>query len=104
MADIPTYEELQQRIALLESELEQNQRYEKINLTLFEISNAINTTSSLDELYKIIHLALSSIIDTTNFYIASYDKVHDSVTFPYIVDTVEYSRAIRTPIPRESGQ
>jgi len=74
---------------LLESELEQNQRYEKINLTLFEISNAINTTSSLDELYKIIHLALSSIIDTTNFYIASYDKVHDSVTFPYIVDTVD---------------
>ncbi len=89
MADTPTYKELQQRVVLLEKELVQNQRFEKINSTLFEISNAINTASSLDELYKTIHLALSSIIDTTNFYIASYDKVHDSVTFPYIVDTVD---------------
>ncbi len=68
MVDIPTYKELQLRIALLERESVQNQRFEKINSTLFEIANAINTTSSLDELYKTIHLILSSIIDTTNFY------------------------------------
>jgi len=89
MAYTPTYKELQQRVALLEKESKQNQRFEEINSTLFEISNAINTTSSLGELYKTIHLALSSIIDTTNFYIASYDTIHDSITFPYIVDTVD---------------
>lgn len=87
----PTYKELQQRIAVLEKDLKKSQRFEKINSTLSEISAAISTTSSLDELYKTIHLSLSSIIDTTNFYIASYDKVQDSVTFPYIVDTVDGS-------------
>ncbi|BHH83800.1 PAS domain S-box protein [Desulforhopalus sp. 52FAK] len=89
MPDTPTYKELQQRVALLEKELEQHQRVERINTTLFNISNAIETTASLNELYKTIHLALSSIIDTTNFYIASYNKIDDSVTIPYIVDTVD---------------
>jgi transcriptional regulator with GAF, ATPase, and Fis domain len=91
MAAQPTYKELQQRIALLEKESGKLQRFEKIISTLSEISTAISTTSSLDELYKTIHLSLSSIIDTTNFYIASYDRGQDSVTFPYIVDTVDGS-------------
>lgn len=85
----PTYEQLQQRVLQLEQESLQAKRFAKTNSTLFNISNAINTTSSLDELYKKIHLSLSSIIDTTNFYIALYDKVQDLVTFSYVVDSVD---------------
>ncbi|MGL1933298.1 MAG: GAF domain-containing protein [Desulfotalea sp.] len=79
---------MQERIGILEKKSEQNKRFEKINSTLFKISNTINSTSSLEELYEKIHIGLSSIIDTTNFYIASYDKIKDSITFPYVVDTV----------------
>jgi PAS domain S-box-containing protein len=89
MTEKPTYKELEQRITLLENESAQRERFEEINDTLFKISNAVNMTSNLDELYRTIHLALSPVIDTTNFYISLYDKTEDRVTFPYCVDTVD---------------
>lgn len=89
MAEKPAYEELEQRVALLEKESAQRKRFEEINHALFKISNAVNLTSNLDELYKTIHLALSPVIDTTNFYIALYDKEKDGITFPYCIDSVD---------------
>jgi len=85
----PSYEELEQRIAFLEKESVQRGRFAKINTALFKISTAVNTSSTLDELFKTIHATLSPVIDTTNFYIALYDKPRDRVTFPYVVDTVD---------------
>jgi len=77
MAEKPAYEALEKRIALLENESAQRKCFEEINLSLFKISNAVNMTSSLDELFRTIHLALSPVIDTTNFFIALYDKTKD---------------------------
>ena len=85
----PTYEELEQRIAVLESESAYRKRFEEINRSLFKISDAVNMTSSLDELFRTIHLALSPVIDTTNFFIALYDGLNDTISFPYCVDTVD---------------
>ncbi|NNF99611.1 MAG: GAF domain-containing protein [Desulfobacteraceae bacterium] len=59
---------------------------EAINLTMFEISNAVNTTDNLVEMYETIHKSLSRVIDVTNFYIALYDKKVNSITFDYHVD------------------
>jgi len=89
MAEKPTYQELEQRLSLLEKESERRKRLEEINTTLFKIANAINVTSNQNELFHSIHHALGAIIDTTNFYIALYDKNDDSITFPYVVDTVD---------------
>ncbi|MCP4689509.1 MAG: GAF domain-containing protein, partial [Desulfobacterales bacterium] len=61
-------------------------RAERINKTLFKISNAVNTTLNLPELYRSIHRALADVIDVTNFFIALYDKEEDILTFPYFVD------------------
>ncbi len=61
-------------------------RAERINNTLFKISNAVNTTMNLPELYESIHHSLADIIDVTNFFIALYDKEEDSLAFPYFVD------------------
>ena len=63
---------------------------EKTAETLYNISNAATSDISLNELIKYIHLYLGTIIDTTNFYIALYDKKTDMISFPYYVD--EYSR------------
>ncbi len=52
-------------------------REERINQTLFKISNAVNTTVNLDELYRSIHRSLADIIDVTNFFIALYDENRD---------------------------
>ena len=62
---------------------------EDITKTLFKISNAVNTTDNLNDLYKSIHKSLNSIIDATNFYIALYDKNNDVITFPYNVDVLD---------------
>ena len=79
MTDTPSYRELAARLTRLEA----------INTALCRISEAVNATTSLQELYGKIHLALSPVVDTTNFYIAVYTKEDDSLCFPYIVDSVD---------------
>jgi PAS domain S-box-containing protein/putative nucleotidyltransferase with HDIG domain len=61
-------------------------RGEKIQRVLFNISQATSLSKNLDELLKIIHQQLGSLINTTNFYIALYDERNDIYTFPYYVD------------------
>jgi len=73
----------------LELEMGQRNRAEKINQTLYNISNAVNATSNLDELYKSIHKILGAILNLSNFYIAIYFKDKDSIMFPYWVDEVD---------------
>ncbi len=64
----------------------ERRRADRINNALFKISNAVNTTLNLDELYASIHRSLSDIIDVANFYIAIYNKEEDVLSFPYFVD------------------
>lgn len=54
--------------------------------TLFKISNAVNTTDNLDDLFISIHQALEDVIDVTNFAIGLYDKEKDFLSYPYYVD------------------
>ena len=53
---------------------------------LFEISNAVNTTDCLDDLYAAIHISLDKILNLENFAVVIYHKEKDSITFPYFVD------------------
>jgi len=62
---------------------------EKINRVLFRISNAINTTKNLNQLYASIHNALGRIIDVTNFFIALYDSENRTLRFPYFKDEID---------------
>ena len=82
-------ETLRQQLTDLKLSEYQWKRTERINQTLFSISNAVNTTFNLDELYETIHKSLSRILDVSNFYIALYHQEDDSVTFPYYVDEVD---------------
>lgn len=83
------HEELMARLRQLEHESEQRKRFELINTALFRIASAVNTTSNRNELFQAIHVALSPVLDTSNFFIAMYDKEHDRIFFPYIVDSVD---------------
>ncbi len=63
------------------------QKYaEDINLALYNISKAVQSTASLKELFQSIHRSISNIIDTTNFRIALVDKERNILTVPYCVD------------------
>jgi len=58
-------------------------------VALFEISNAVNATDNLDDLFASIHASLNKILNLENFAIALYDKEKDSMTFPYFVDELD---------------
>ncbi|MCK5098550.1 MAG: hypothetical protein KAR45_10640, partial [Desulfobacteraceae bacterium] len=66
-----------------QKELEQS---EKLTKTLFRISNAVNTTLNLDDLFKSIYKTLATIIDVTNFAIGIYDNRRDTISYPYYID------------------
>ncbi|MDP2721771.1 MAG: ATP-binding protein [Bacteroidales bacterium] len=53
---------------------------------LFNISNAVMSTDSLEELNRLITYELSKIIDTSNFYIALYNRNTDTLSIPFMVD------------------
>ncbi|UCE17893.1 MAG: PAS domain S-box protein [Gemmatimonadota bacterium] len=61
-------------------------RTEKIQRVLYQISNAANTTEDLTKLYKSIHHVLGTVLDTTNFFIALYDRDNDVISLPYFIN------------------
>jgi len=56
---------------------------EKIQTVLLNISKATCTSKNLDDLLKVVHQKLGTLIDTTNFFIALYDREKRLYTFPY---------------------
>ena len=73
--------------ALYNMELEEERKQaEKVQLVLYNIAKAVNTTKDIDELYHTIHQLLSTIIDANNLYIALYNEDKNIISFPYYCD------------------
>jgi PAS domain S-box-containing protein len=88
--------------ANIDLKIEANERNyaEKINATLFDISNAVTTTPSLDDLYRSIHKSLNEIMGLSNFFIGIYHEKRDLIHIVYEID--ELSEEI-TEIREVSG-
>ncbi len=69
-------------------------RAEAIQKVMANISNATNTSDDLFELFKSIQYHLGKIIDTTNFFIALYEKETDLITLPYFKDEVDQIKSL----------
>jgi diguanylate cyclase (GGDEF)-like protein/PAS domain S-box-containing protein len=67
-------------------DITQRKRAEAIQAVVYKISQAANTVTNLDDLYRSIHAGLGELIRTDNFYIALFDAEHEELTFPYWVD------------------
>jgi len=67
---------------------------------LFNIANATNETRNLDELYRSIHLTLSSLMPADNIFIALYDDAQGIISYPYYQD--QYDQPPE-PTKREHG-
>jgi PAS domain S-box-containing protein len=65
-------------------------RSEEIKEVIYHISNATNTTDNLKRLIREIQEELSRIIDTTNFFIALYDKNSDTLSLPFFADEQDH--------------
>ena len=80
-------------------DITERRRAEKIQRVLFQISNAVLITNDLEQLFKIIWEQLSTLVDTTNFFIAFYDEETDMLTTPFFKDEKDVSE----PWPAEKS-
>ncbi len=77
----------QQKVVMgMVQDITERLRMEKMQLVLYRIANSVNTAKNMNELYKTIHSQLGIILNTTNFYIALYDKDTGIIQLPYVVD------------------
>ncbi len=86
LATLSVLGDLNETTENLQLEIAERKKAEQIQKVLYNISNAVITTDNLVELISIIKEELGTIVDTTNFYIALYDKKTESLTAPFHVD------------------
>jgi len=68
------------------ADITERKRAEQIQKVLYDISTAVLTTQSLEELIEIIRNELGNLLDTSNFYIAFYNEKDGMLTSPHFVD------------------
>ncbi len=74
------------RLTGIHENIDGRKREEMIRQVLFDISNAVGTTHSLDELYYKIREFLGKVLDTTNCFLALYNEESDTLTLPFMED------------------
>jgi PAS domain S-box-containing protein len=78
-------------------DITESQKTERNITAAYRISEAANTTTNLDDLYKSIHQIVATLMPAKNFYIALYDKQKNLITFPYFVDEYDEIAPPRKP-------
>ncbi len=77
---------------------------EKMQQTVYKISEAAYKVEKIEELYRLIHQSVSSLISCKNFYIAIYDDSKKEISFPYLVDEFDSPVASQFgPYPLSNG-
>lgn len=74
------------RLTGIHENINERKRGELVRQVLFDISNAVNSTHSLAELYVIIRASLGRVVDTTNCFLALYNEDSDTLTLPFMED------------------
>ncbi|MBT3385832.1 MAG: PAS domain S-box protein [Prolixibacteraceae bacterium] len=67
-------------------DISKRKRSEQIQKVLYNISNAVNSTDNLKNMLKIAQREIGTIIDTSNFFVALYDKKTDTFSLPLFSD------------------
>jgi diguanylate cyclase (GGDEF)-like protein len=102
--------ELSQRVAertaalteanrVLQQQVLERQRGERLQAALFRIAELANTTDSLDEFYAAVHRVVGGLLYARNFYIALLSPDRQELQFPYSVDEFDANRS-----PRQRGK
>jgi len=80
-------------------DISERKHAQKIQNSIYKISEAVNTTKDIDALYKKIHQIIKELMPADNFYIALYDDINDLLSFPYYVDEFD-----TPPTPKKPGR
>jgi PAS domain S-box-containing protein len=80
-------------------DITERKRAEKVQASVYRISQAAVSTESLEELFDTIHNILGELMPVENFYISLYDPASDLISFPYFVDQYD-----QPPPPQKPGR
>ncbi len=64
-------------------------RLEKTQSALVNISEAVGSAATLNELFESIHRTISELMPADNFYIAMFDPKNNQISFPYFIDAYD---------------
>jgi diguanylate cyclase (GGDEF)-like protein len=103
------HEELERRVAertdalrdanrVLQQQVLERQRGERLQAALFRIAELANSSESLEEFYAAVHRAVGGLLYARNFYIALLSEDGQQLVFPYSVDERDFKR-----VPRKLG-
>ncbi|WP_238333446.1 sensor domain-containing phosphodiesterase [Luteimonas marina] len=78
--------ELQHANWVLEAEIVERERAERLQRALFRISELSITAGSIERFYADVHAIIDELLDAKNFYIALLSEDGSRLEFPYSVD------------------
>ena len=78
----------------LAEDITERKRKEQIQKIIYNITNAVITSIDLQDFAKVVQKELSTIIDTTNFYIALYNEKANNFTFAFQQDEKDRFKTI----------
>ncbi len=87
--------ELQQANMVLQAEIVERQRAEKLQRALFRITELSVNAGSLERFYADVHAIVDGLLYARNFYIALLSLDGEHIEFPYSVDERDRSRESR---------
>jgi two-component system, cell cycle sensor histidine kinase and response regulator CckA len=64
----------------------ERRRAEQVQAATYRISEAANTAHSLPELFRAVHTIVNELMPARNLYIAMYDELAQTLSFPYFED------------------
>jgi diguanylate cyclase (GGDEF)-like protein len=87
--------ELQQANLVLQAEIVERQRAEKLQRALYRITEMSVTAGSLEHFYADVHAVVGELLYARNFYIALLTPDGEHIEFPYSVDERDSTRVTR---------
>ncbi|HJU26692.1 MAG TPA: EAL domain-containing protein, partial [Rhodanobacteraceae bacterium] len=88
-------EALREANRVLQQQVLERQRGERLQAALFRIAELANTTESIEEFYAAVHRVVGGLLYARNFYIALLSENRDELSFPYSVDERDPERQTR---------
>lgn len=70
-------------------DLTEKREAERLQASLYEIAQAADNSTTVDELFHAVHASITKVMPASNFFIALYDDKDDTFAFPYFVDEVD---------------
>ena len=73
----------------LQLEIEERQRAEKLQASLFQLAQLATADIDEHEFYRRVHAVVGALINAENFFIGLVDKAAGMMTFAYVVDVTD---------------